>query len=186
MAYDRKILYKNSKPPIWAYILATFFFIGFVVAVIIGRAMLMLTNGVACVACASAAVAWFKSGKGNQKAYKEKLREISEEKVLEQLNEHCLLSKVKDDTAFFITDEYCLLAGSFLIRTEDVAWFYVIPEGAANSICVADKKGGLYSGKTALLSLKAELEPKVRNVLPHIFIGYSKETQKQYNKKYCS
>lgn len=184
MAYDRKILYKNSKPPIWAYILATVFFAGFVVAVIIGRAMLMLSNGGACAACIAAAVGWHKSGKGNQKTYKEKLKEISEEALLEQVNDHCLLSKVKDDTAFFITDEYIILAGSFIVKTNEAVWFYVLPEGAANTIYVADKNGNFYSGKTALLSLKAELEPKVRGVLPHVFIGYSKETEKQYNKKY--
>ena len=184
MAYDRKILYKNSKAPVWAYILAAFFFCGFAVALIIGRGMLMLSNGVACAACIAAAVSWHKKGKGNQKTYKTKLKEITEEELLDQVNEHCLLSKVKDDTAFFITDKYVFMSGSFIVKKEDVAWFYVLPEGAANTIYVADKKGQFYSGKTAVLSLKAELEPKVREVLPHVLIGYSKETEKQYNKKY--
>ena len=186
MAYDRKILYKNSKPPYWAYILGGIFLIGFIVAFIIGRSMLMLTNGAACAACIISVVAWHKSGKGNQKEYKKKLSQTGEEELLSQVNNNCLLSKVKDDTAFFITDKYTFLAGSFLIKTDDIAWFYVLPEGAANLICVADKSGDCYSGKTALLSLKAELEPKVREVLPHVLIGYSKETEKQYNKKYSS
>lgn len=185
MAYDRKILYKNSKPPIWAYVLAVLFFLLFLLGLFTGRAFTMIINGVACAGCTAAAIGWHKSGKGDQKVYKEKLKEITEDALLEQINDHCLLSKVKDDTAFFITDEYTFLAGSFIVKTEDVAWFYVVPQGAANSICIADKKGNYYSGKTAVLSLKAELEPKVRGVLPHIFIGYSQDTEKQYNKKYC-
>ena len=184
MAYDRKILYKNSKPPIWAYVFAVVFFLGSLLGLFTGRSLMLIINGAACAACVAAAVGWHKGGKGNQKAYKEKLKEIPEDVLLEQVNDHCLLSKVKDDTAFFITDEYTFLAGSFILKTEDVAWFYVLPEGAANSIFIADKKGNYYSGKTAVLSLKAELEPKVRGVLPHIFIGYSKEIQKQYEKKY--
>jgi len=185
MAYDRKILYKNSKPPIWAYVLAVLFFLLFLLGLFTGRASMLILNGVACAACVASAIGWHKGGKGNQKIYKQKLKEITEDALLEQVNDHCLLSKVKDDTAFFITDEYTFLAGSFIVKTEDVAWFYVLPEGAANSIFVADKKGNYYSGKTAVLSLKAELEPKVRGVLPHIFIGYSQDTEKQYNKKYC-
>ena len=186
MTYDRKILYKNSKPPYWAYVLSALFLIGFIVALIIGRGFMMITNGAACVACVIAVISWFKSGKGNQKEYKKKISQIGEDVLLEQVNNNCFLSKVKDDTAFFITDRYTFLAGSFLIETSDVAWFYVLPEGAANLICVADKKGQFHSGKTAILSLKAELEPKVHEVLPHALIGYSKETEKQYNKKYSS
>lgn len=184
MAYDRKILFKNSKPPVWAYVLSVVFFLGALLGLLTGRALMLIINGVACAACVASAVGWHKGGKGNQKAYKARLKEIPEDELLEQINDHCLVSKVKDDTAFFITDEYTLLAGSFILKTEDVAWFYVLPEGAANSICIADKKGEYYSGKTAVLSLKAELEPKVSGALPHIFVGYSKETEKQYNKKY--
>ena len=143
----------------------------------------MITNGAACVACVIAVISWFKSGKGNQTEYKKKISQLGEDVLLEQVNNNCLLSKVKDDTAFFITDRYTFLAGSFLIETSDVAWFYVLPEGAANLICVADKKGQFHSGKTAILSLKAELEPKVHEVLPHALIGYSKETEKQYNNR---
>ena len=184
MAYDRKILYKNSKPPIWAYVLAVLFFLLFLLGLFTGRASMLILNGVACAACVASAIGWHKGGKGNQKIYKQKLKEITEDALLEQVNDHCLLSKVKDDTAFFITDKYVFMSGSFIVKKEDVAWFYVLPEGAANTIYVADKKGQFYSGKTAVLSLKAELEPKVREVLPHVLIGYSKETEKQYNKKY--
>ena len=184
MAYDRKVLYKNSKAPVWAIVLGTVFLLGTTVSIYLGKITGIIFDGAAFLACLAAIVAWYKNSKANQKEYKAKVKEISEETILDQINSHCLLSKVKDDTAFFITDDYLILAGSFIVKTKDVAWFYVIPEGAANTIHVADKKGRFYSGKTALLSLKAEIEPKVRAALPHILIGYSKDLERQYEKKY--